>query len=242
MPSVSEQKPLQRPDWWPSRPWALSLLVAWFVLQAVLTVALEVLFTTWNVHGDKTQNLILAAKCAQLLAAGFISARAWGEFSQFCGLGDIHRLKGSILPMTFYTAFLVGAILIYRKVVVAGMLEIPNEQLDFAGKQNHSVLAALLVLASLSEELVFRGLWLGALLSRFNSTVAVALTVVVFWLGHVLGRGFGNSPTDSFMILLATLDIPFAAWAWADLQLRCGSIYACIISHCSVNLILLYLF
>lgn len=189
------------------------------ILIAGLTLVAWMLLTTSNPFNVHSSSGLIGAltdgpQWGILLAALFVTGLA-----AVCRWGDL----GLRLPISARSLLLLWLPAIYVLVFVA---------LDVvAGPPPVSMVAFLalnIAVGAFSEEMMFRGVVLGALRTRLRPVTAIAISCALFGLAHLVNAAvFGSLPLAAAQAVAAAMSgVVFTA-----LRLRTGSLIPAIIYH-----------
>lgn len=133
---------------------------------------------------------------------------------------------GLIVPMIL-TSLGLFVLLADLDNFVARLLPLPKFLLDFfsdlagAGKSPWMSVVVLVVIAPLTEELTFRGLFLTGLLQQYRTWAAIAITAALFAFAHMNPWQFPDA---------MVLGLLFGWWFW-----RTQSLWPCLLGHALHN-------
>ncbi len=211
------------PTLYPNLPQAVGILLLAIVLQTVIGTGFTLVF-----GGEENFMRIPSLwGLANLLSLSPVIVYAWRRAG---GTLDIFRLRaihqGLVVPLVFCV---IGTGILVSELdnVVHTIIGPPPEALNFSWmftgewRQIPGLVFLLLVVAPITEELLFRGLILRGLLSRFGAGPAVALTALLFAAFHVNPWQF----LGAFVLGLL--------FGWFYLVFR--SLVPCLIGHAAAN-------
>lgn len=208
---------------YPNLPQAVGLLLVALVLQIVIGTGVTLLFA-----GEEGLLRIPSLwALVNLLSLSPVIVYAWRRAG---GTLDVFRLRAihQALVVPIVLSVIGIAILVSELDNVAHtIIGPPPEALDFSwmftgeSRQTAGLVLLLMVVAPLTEELLFRGLILRGLLSRFEAVPAVLLTALLFAVFHVNPWQFVGA------LLLGLL------FGWFYLIFR--SLVPCLIGHAVAN-------
>lgn len=213
-----------KPRRYPSLAQAVGLLVVALVLQAVVSAGISIVFAEEGYAVWREPGLW---GVMNLLALSPIIGFAWAR----SGAG---RDTFPFAPFPWFTLipmilFLLGMAIVISELDNLTRLVIgpPPDALDvswiFAGEDRSllALLFPLVLVAPLTEELLFRGIVLRGFLSRYATPKAVALSALLFALFHLNPWQF----LGAFI-----LGAVFGWW-----YVKCGSLVPCLVGHAIVN-------
>jgi membrane protease YdiL (CAAX protease family) len=220
--------------------------IGWGVPDAAVAFLLSLLAasiaeTPFLTHGKLPQSSQVPASLAAL-AVQTTTAVVYLSFAARRGVGSLRADFGLRLSPKDSGWFLVGLGLAFMAGI--GLTPIVDAgNLDRSGQSSQSVvrvfqsahgsqaalfIVAVLVVAPLGEELLFRGALLRALMRRTNPTAAVAISALVFALVHVaLDPGAGFAVPALFLLGLVS----------GDRALKTGDLSESFLLHAGFNLL-----
>jgi len=217
--------------------WGLPDAAVAFLLSLLAASIAEAPFIT---HGKLPQSAQVPASLAGL-AAQTTTAVVYLSFAARRGLGSLRADFGLHLSLRDSGWFVVGLGLAFvagiglTPIVDAGNLNQGQSSQSVVrvfqsahGWEGAAFVVAVLVVAPLGEELLFRGALLRALMRRTNPTTAVAVSALVFALVHLaLDPGAGFAVPALFFLGLVS----------GDRALRTGDLSESFFLHSGFNLL-----
>ena len=178
--------------WRPTYPgfWnSVLLCVAFVALQLVLTTPFGIVDAIWNsklLRSPAVSAVVNLLACALVL--GFASLTGRLHFREICGRGRVG--PGAVLAVVVSTT---GAAILLNQVdnLVFAVMPPPKwvvRQLRelFSPERPLASFCLLVIVAPITEELLFRGVILRGLLQRFRPGTAILLSSILFMAVHVI--------------------------------------------------------
>lgn len=222
--------------------WVLTVFIGAQFVAAVLLLGIAKLWPALLGLQAGVQTMVLAA-VGYLLAFGIIltvhrlrhSSRGdWKLFglTRSMSWSDMGIGVLSLLPYYLLTFVLVGGLsALFTFIDTAQPQDLPYqnlvERIDFM-----VAFIALVVLAPVAEELLFRGYFLGKMTTLINRWVAVFLTALVFGLLHLPGEVTTSGITWQWAVMIDTFTLGLVLGA---LRIWTGSVWAGILLHMLKN-------
>ncbi|MFT3661603.1 MAG: CPBP family intramembrane metalloprotease [Gordonia sp. (in: high G+C Gram-positive bacteria)] len=164
---------------------------------------------------------------------------------------DLGLARDTVRRGLIWSAVIVGVVVL----VIGAGLAIPwtreffhNDSYRDLRKALVSAFVLIPLLTAIPEELLFRGVLLGALLRRHSARVAVGVQALLFGLWHVVSstrlaadnQGIGDTVGSgaagvALGILGAVAFTGIAGVIFGRLRVRTGSLIPCVALHCVVN-------
>jgi membrane protease YdiL (CAAX protease family) len=197
-------------------------------IQLLVGVAVGVAAVVLKASGtdlDQSQIMIVgiavgeAVACAATLALGAVLARA--PMSEIVPLRAFSPLV--VVPIVVAA---VGLSIVVSELdnLLRAVMPMPAflaEMLQDLGRGGLAAMIAVVVVAPLTEEALFRGLILRGLAARYGGFMGVVISAVLFAVMHINPYQFGAGLVTGF----------FLGW----LFLRTGSLWPCILLHAAFN-------
>ncbi|MFM7044489.1 MAG: lysostaphin resistance A-like protein [Ilumatobacteraceae bacterium] len=215
----------------------LPLPVAW---GAVLMTALPLLLAPVVIALVGAVGMPAVALVAVIIVASYGPAMAWWWYaSRRYGTGRRSEDVGLIFrlrdlgwgPLTWLACLIVqvtvGALVIWVGIPFTSNTEGLEDRTSEAGFIVTMIVLAVIV-APITEEIVFRGLVMRGLLRRFSAPAAIGIQGALFGVAHVdPARGLGNI---GLVLVLASVGIVLGGAAYS-----CRRITASIVAHAILN-------
>lgn len=184
--------------------------------------------------GDAFIRFLIMSSAGQFLAMGLLLAM----FSRVSGTGNWARdygmqVKGrDVFWIPLGTMVQLGSVILLALAAQALGIEVPTQEAAEAVEGSRSTLQQIglgimiIAVAPVIEEVLFRGLWLRAMVAKYGRTTAVIATSLLFGLAHLL------DPSTAFLMpALVIVGIVLAA-----VTLRTGRLGPAIMIHVGFNL------
>lgn len=215
----------------------LPLAAAW---GAVMLTALPLLLAPIVIALVQAVSMPAVAFVPVVVVASYGPAMAWwwyasgryGTGRRLDDVGLIIRLRDlGWGPLTWLTCLVVqvtvGALVMWAGVPFTSNTEGLEDRSSEAGFVVTMILLAVVV-APITEEIVFRGMVMRGLLRRFSAPAAIGMQGVIFGVAHVdPSRGAGNI---GLVVILTSVGIVLGGAAYA-----CRRITASIVAHSILN-------
>ena len=206
----------------------------WWLLAAVLAIA-----TAWNLTG----NLALPGAWyvpANLAVAAVLLALAWRAGLDADDLAVRPGDLGRGLLVGLGAAAVIAAVLALALVIPAldGALESDDVLADSTTDRWFVPLVRIPLGTAVFEEVLFRSVLLGALLTRWSTRTALAASSVLFGLWHVVPAWettSGSAAATTGAIVGTVVVTTVAGLLFGGLRLRSRSVVAPILAHIGTN-------
>jgi membrane protease YdiL (CAAX protease family) len=221
--------------------WVLVAFVGAQLIAALVFIALSEATPIFAGMNQAVQATVLAALsyvvslslliAAERLIRRGVSKESFGV-SQTIRWRDIGIALAAVVPYFFLSALLVIVFnAVFQIIDPTQSQDLPFKNL-VDGYEYVVAFIALVVLAPLVEELVFRGYYLGKLSRLINKWAAVFITAAVFGALHLFGEATETGVTLQWAVALDTFALGLVLGA---LRIWLGSVWAGVLLHMTKN-------
>ncbi len=212
----------------PSIRGAILALLVLLAIQTIVSAILALLSQKITLFGDASLQLGIANLVAFFSLCAFYR---WRNAKPLMTLASAHAFdRRWLAPVTLATVGL-GVLLIKLSTGIDAIFPVPdflNEFLSEISERPANPIASILtlaVVAPITEELLFRGVFLRAFMKRHSQTKAIVVTALMFALVHL-------NPWQAVPAFILGL-------AFAAIDIRTGSLLPSVISHAIYNFLVL---